>query len=947
MASNDFDINCNIKVNASGFKKGVNDAVKSGKTLSSTIQNMVQGLSQNGLVGALSGAGLALGGVGVALGTAKKAFQAVAKVVNECTEAYKKQHIEEEQLRLAVQNSNSVTSESTRVLLDYASALQKTSNYGDEELIPMMTKLITSGRTEAETMKIMQTAIDMSATGTVSLDTAISQLNQTLNGSVGRLGMQNKELQGLTKEELENGKAVDILAKKYEGMASKSIDSSKQLKNAWGDLKETMGKSFENAMSPMKNFFATLIQGWADARKAKQDYEDAKARTDAGEGTIEDLQTQLDFTKKFVDEYEKEIKRLAKQYGASEEAVRNNIVAYTKYNDVLLSNGKYLSQINYEKEIYSSKITISGLEKRIKKLQEEEQLRNELEEQAQKQAEEEQARLDRWAQKNEDIANLKKRYQEAEQKQLITWEQNEKLLGQTVTLEEKITWYREQLVSIMAESNGLITEENQYYKDQMATIAELEEELKGCKKPAEKIVNNFEEMGKIAKNQLKGAFTDVFTKLGESLVNGEDAFEDYAIIAVSSLANILKALAEQLTAQVAVNLATGQYAKAGIALAGATATLVASGALSAMASNMSAIKEATNDATTSIEKFRQTLKEIQESRFTKTGTVSLGLIEMQEQLDTLREKQQKLYDENKSFFDYYSGGWNHSRETLEKGAKQGLPNYQKMLNLYDEYHNTIKQITEVEKQLAEALDNVRDSLNKSVAENREVINSYKDFYGASKLIVDSAGYQYQKYSTYMQMIKDEQKIALQDLEASVYDSFANFGKDIGEAMMNSFLNGGGKEDFFNNMKSYIRETVLKMAVYTESFTERLSEVGADLINALMGGGDLEEVGRKISDIYDETAKVAEQFGNKIDDIFGKIEKDMGIAISQFAKNMQSFKETIKDVSGDLGTTLIDGLTSGITQGDFLANIKDYLRKLMIQMVVQCPLLLPQWQVGSD
>ena len=49
--------------------------------------------------------------------------------------------------------------------------------------------------------------------------------------------------------------------------------------------------------------------------------------------------------------------------------------------------------------------------------------------------------------------------------------------------------------------------------------------------------------------------------------------------------------------------------------------------------------------------------------------------------------------------------------------------------------------------------------------------------------------------------------------------------------------------------------------------------------------------------------------------------------------MQEFKETIKDVTNDIGQTFINGLTEGITQGEFLGNIKEWLRKMLIQMVV--------------
>ena len=457
-----------------------------------------------------------------------------------------------------------------------------------------------------------------------------------------------------------------------------------------------------------------------------------------------------------------------------------------------------------------------------------------------------------------------------------------------------------------------------------------EEEQKKDVKNVETLSDKLKDLGK---SFAKNTFTDVFKRLGQSLVEGGKAFEDYEQVAISSIANILQALAEQLMAQVAVNLATGDFAKAGIALAGATGALVASGTLSAVANRMSAIKEATNNATTSIEKFKEKLNEIQKSRFTKTGTISLGLVEMQEQLDTLREKQNNLYSTYKSFFDYYSGGWNHNRKTLENAAKLGLPYAKEQLELYDEYHNTLKLITEAEKNLSEALKNVRENLEKSVAENRQVVNSYKDFYGATKLIADSAGYQFEKYSTYMKMIRDEQKIGLQELEADVYDTFQNLGKTISETMVNGFIEGTSKEDFFNTMKNQIREIVLKMAIYTESFTEKMSEVGAELVSALMGGEDLENVVEKISVIYDEVASVAEKFGNKIEDVFGRVEEKIGLAISAFAKNMKTFKDTIKDITGDLGNTFIDSLTSGITQGDFLGKVKDYLRKMMIQMVV--------------
>lgn len=898
--SENYSIYTKVTADTSGFTNGINKAQKSAKTFSGSISGMIKNMGSSGLVGSLGSVGLALGGVGLALGTAKKAFQAVAKVVNECSEAYKTQFYAEEQLRQAIQNSNNITSESTSNLLNYASALQKASNYGDEELLPMMTKLVATGRSEAETMKIMQTAIDMSASGAMSLDTAITQLNATMNGNIGRLGQQNAELKGLTEEELKNGKAVDILANKYKGMAEKSIDSSKQLKNAWGDLKETMGSAFESALSPMRQFFAELIQGWADARKERQKYNEAEKRIEAGTDTANDWLLKKESIEKQILEIEGDLQKQAEELGMTYEEAYSYMADWQK---------KHLQDLKDELQTVELQIRLSQ-----KREESERKLRERQEEQAKKDEE----RRNKKKSADEEAQRLIDAYNEKIAKQNIIWEQNAKIKGEEVSLEEKMKFYQDALISTMSEANGLISENNSFYKQQVKIIQEMGKDLPKAVKAETDLV-------KVTKTQLKGAFTDTFKKIGSSLVEGQARFEDFAQTAVGSISKILEALAEQLMAQVAVNLATGNFAGAGIALAGATSALVASGALSGVASKMSAIAESTNDANTSIEKFKETLKEIQESRFTKAGTISLGLVEMQEQLDTLREKQQKLYAEHEAVV------------TMDSGRIKAIRHFSSLFGdqiaIYDEYQETLKLIKVAEEDLAEALENVRSSLDKTVIENRKVINSYKDFYGATVLIADSAEYQFKKYSTYLEMIKEEQKIGLQELETDVYETFQSFGKNIGEAMFKSFSDGSGKESFFNDMKGMIRETVLKMAVYTESFTEQLSEVGAKLVSALMGGEDLEEVTKTISDIYDDVAETVERLETNLDNVFGKIEEQMGFFVSNFAKNMKSFKETIKDVTGDLGTTFINGLTDGITQSDFLGNIKDWLRKMMIQMVV--------------
>lgn len=250
----DYDLKAKITADTSGFEAGIKKAQKASKNLSSTVSGVINGLGKNGLVGALGAVGLASSGLTATLGTVIKVARQVSQAIGECTEAYKKQIIAERQLETSINNNPFVSGASLNSLKQFASEMQRVSNYGDEELIPMMANLVSLGRTEDETMKIMAVALDMSASGSMSLDTAINQLNATLNGNIGRLGQQNAELKGLTEEELKSGKAVEILGEKFKGLSSATVDTSKQLKNLKGDFKEAIGE-FTLPSSDMWNKF--------------------------------------------------------------------------------------------------------------------------------------------------------------------------------------------------------------------------------------------------------------------------------------------------------------------------------------------------------------------------------------------------------------------------------------------------------------------------------------------------------------------------------------------------------------------------------------------------------------------------------------------------------------------------------------------------------------------
>lgn len=284
-------------------ESGIDKVTKKINQFSKNNSQNLSGLKR--LNGAITGAVKSFGAVGAAVGVAVGAIKKANEAIKETTELYRIQATAEKQLEVAARNNPYLDDGSVMQLKNYAGQLQSISTVGDEQLLPMMAQLASAGRTQEEIQNIMSAALDVSASGMMSLDTAVTQLNKTFSGSTGQLGNQIAELKGLTKEELESGKAIDIVAQKFKGMAeetAKATGSTEQLKNAMGDYKEEIGATFEKKLAPMRRFFTELIQGWADAKKAKRLYEEATEQNlDPAQQTLESLTNEINGLQEKID----------------------------------------------------------------------------------------------------------------------------------------------------------------------------------------------------------------------------------------------------------------------------------------------------------------------------------------------------------------------------------------------------------------------------------------------------------------------------------------------------------------------------------------------------------------------------------------------------------------------------------------------------------------------
>jgi len=311
-----------IKI-TSDTKEAENGLDKVSAKINQFSNNNKQSLSSlSRLNGAITGAAKSFGAVGVAAGAAVAVIKKANAAIKETTDLYKVQATAERALEVAAQNNPYLNETSVIQLKEYASELQGISTVGDEQLLPMMAQLAAAGRTQSEIQDIMAAALDVSASGMMSLVTAVTALNKTFSGSAGQLGNQITAIKSLTKEELQSGKAVEIIAQQFKGMAKETAEltgTSEQLKNAIGDYKELLGETFEGAFAPMRKWFTEVITKHNNAKKAAREHkkavkavydEEGEIKEDAKESVLyvvwQNTKKELDAARQSLIEYKKE-----------------------------------------------------------------------------------------------------------------------------------------------------------------------------------------------------------------------------------------------------------------------------------------------------------------------------------------------------------------------------------------------------------------------------------------------------------------------------------------------------------------------------------------------------------------------------------------------------------------------------------------------------------------
>ena len=471
---------------------------------------------------------------------------------------------------------------------------------------------------------------------------------------------------------------------------------------------------------------------------------------------------------------------------------------------------------------------------------------------------------------------------------------------------------------------------------------------------------------KYVTDAVKKLSKDGLEKIGESLVKGGAVWEDFKLEALDALAGVLEGIAAQLSAMATASLMAENYKNAIIGFAGAAAALVAAGALKAVVSQMKDMKGSVDGITSSMQKFNEEMKQLLEN-ISDTSSLLLGVNSIRTIIGTLTNQlnssMEKINEYSKIYTDTQNKVIRNSKNLSSAlGYFKSIKEYHPLalsdeqMDKIDDYYNEYKKMELYTKELKtaystliESVDNFNSSLINSIEESRTLVSSYKEMYDSMNVLkeISSLGYSNELttqmsyvYRKYVQILHNAQFALIEQTKQALYEDLISAGNEIGSTLTDSIINGATKEEFLSSMKNYLKTNLIKLAIYTEEFNEKLADAGADLATALSSGSSLTGVRNQLEELWLSASESAIKAEELLNEAFGDIADDIDSssskvedALTSLEKLIKSFKESITDLGGDIATNLVNGLANGLSESDFLSNMKTWLRKMIIQTVV--------------
>lgn len=477
--ADDGEIRINTKIDNTGVEKGLKD-------LKDKVDNAGKSLEKgtkankgfaDGLKSIATSSVGAVAGVTAAAAAIKKTVEAL----DECAAAYRVQVKAEKSLEIAAKNNPYLNSESVYNLKKFAGELQNISEIGDETSLQVMAELAATGRTQEQIIEIMNAAANMAAVTGQDISSAAQQLSATLNGSAGALARTNSAIAALTKEELENGKAIKLVSNQYKDAANETASIEAKLSNAWGDFKETIGAGWQTVTQPVKQFMLETLQQINEINSKTEELNEALAAKAQGNANIIQQQLIVDNARNNLELAQQGLERLIE----NQNRARGSITETTLNNQRNLIRQRQTELNTALQDLQRTQEQAAKMEGQIQEQNRQRELQRQREQQQQQQQQQQAERDDEATRKI--LANT-----QALQAQIKALELKAKIEGKEVSAQDIYNAYLNSYIDLIANSNNLISENNIAAKKRKELLDEWAKKAKEAKTQEELLADALE-----------------------------------------------------------------------------------------------------------------------------------------------------------------------------------------------------------------------------------------------------------------------------------------------------------------------------------------------------------------------------------------------------------------------------------------------------------------------
>ena len=194
---------------------------------------------------------------------AREALSVLNNTFKQHLTAYYEQEQSSIKLATALQQQKRYTEDNYKALLDYASQLQRTTIYGDEQIITIEAQLQAMGLNVEQTKIATLQAANLATVMGTDLNSAARVMGDLFAGDAT---MINRYIKGLDESILKSGDFDAILATLNEHIGNQAIATGQtayggliKMQNAIGDLKENTGMLLSQAFYPFAQLLSDLL----------------------------------------------------------------------------------------------------------------------------------------------------------------------------------------------------------------------------------------------------------------------------------------------------------------------------------------------------------------------------------------------------------------------------------------------------------------------------------------------------------------------------------------------------------------------------------------------------------------------------------------------------------------------------------------------------------------